>query len=148
MAVIQGVLTDVGRAKLAKSALGSVAGYTWSYCSYFEIGEGGWIQQLTGRVPKTPSVAKTNIEADGSAGNSFFKKYLTSDRMLFVSPSTAQIDCYLSLEEGNDDGYGDSPNYFEIGVFDEDDVLLFYCTMPEETKNNTKILHHTINIVF
>ena len=146
--VIEGVVTSKGREMFAKSFLGATGGFNWTKVKYFKIGEGGWISTGTGRVPKTPDPSKTDIEATGAPGDSYFQKDITSLFVEYVAPSTGKVDCFLNLDEGNDNGFAEAPRYFEIGIFDDYGNMLIYVTFPEETKNDTKTLHHNIVVVF
>lgn len=148
MAVIVGTITNVGRRRQAESSIGNIVGYDLMTFKYFKVGEGGWISDGVSRIPKNPSPALTDIEATGAPGDSYFQKNLTADRCEFVLPSTAKLDCFIDQTEGNDNGLGESPRYFEIGIFDEQDNLIIYATFPEETKNSQKILHHIILAVW
>lgn len=148
MAVLVGTITNEGRRRQAESSIGPLAGFPSMDFVYFKIGEGGWLYDGIAKVPKAPSPALTDIEADGTPGNSFFQKIITTDKVLFIGPSTAKVSCELDLTEGNDNGFGDPPQYFEIGLFDSTGTLLVYATFPEETKSATKILRHHILAVF
>lgn len=148
MAVLVGTITNEGRRRQAESWIGTLAGYPYMSVKYFKIGEGGWISDGINKIPKNPNPALTDIEADGSPGNSYFQKNIATNKVLFIAPSTAQIDCTLEISEGNDNGLGESPQYFEIGLFDEYDNMIVYATFPGETKNDVKILRHYLLCVF
>lgn len=148
MSVLVGTITNKGRERQAESWIGTLAGYPYVSLKYFKIGEGGWISDGFNKIPKNPNPALLDIEADGSPGNTYVQKNITTDKVLKILPSTAQIDCTLELVEGNDNGYGESPQYFEIGLFDEYDNMIVYATFPGETKNDVKILRHYLLCVF
>jgi len=148
MAVLVGTITDVGRRRQAESFISTLAGYDVLSLKYFKIGEGGWISDGVSKIPKNPNPSLTDIEADGTPGNTYVQKDLTADKVQFILPSTAQVECTLEMTEGNDNGYGEAPQYFEIGLFDEQDNMIVYATFPGETKNDVKILRHFLLCVF
>lgn len=148
MSVLVGTITNVGRGRQAQSWISTLSGFPVLSVKSFKIGEGGWISDGLSKTPKNPNPALLDLEADGTPGNTFVQKDLTTDRVSFISPSTAQIECTLDMTEGNDNGYGVSPQYFEIGLFDEQDNMIVYATFPGETKNDIKILRHYLLCVF
>lgn len=145
--ILTGVFTNDGRVALAKS-FGKVGGNPWSWASYFRIGMGGWYTTPEGRVPKDPDPSLSNLEADGSPGNIWVQKTLTPADFLFLSPSTMQIRCLLSPMEGNDDGLGNSPRFFEVGIFDDYGTMVIYATFPEQTKAANKLLTNFVQAYF
>lgn len=147
MSVLTGVITNLGRTTLAKS-WGFLAGYPTTYPAYFKIGMGGYITTAAGRSPKDPDPTKTNIEADGSAGNYYFQKSLQATDFTFLPDSTMQIRCRLEPGEANDDGTGNAPRFFEVGVFDQNNNLLVYATFAEQTKAANKILSNSVQAYF
>jgi len=147
---IQLVVTDLGRERLAKSLIGVLGGFPHTELDFFQIGEGGFVETINGRVPKNPDPSRTELEATGVAGDFLFEKAFTASDLQFIaSPSPrVQVTAFVGLAEANDDGLGDSPRFFEIGLFDQDRNLLVYGTFPEETKSPDKTLNHIITIVF
>lgn len=147
------MITDLGRTLTGDLWMGPLKGKPHHYIKYLKFGEGGWEQTLAGKVPKDPRLHTggdngNDIEADGSPGNTFFQKdFLSSDVSRQVD-GAIRYDCKLDFGEGNDNGFGDDPGYFEIGLFDQFDNLIAYGTFPEETKNIQKILLHHIDIYF
>lgn len=137
MAVINGVVTNAGRAALAK-AVGYLGGFDLSYASDFKIGEAGYVVTPSGNVPKDPDPSLTDIESVGTMY--YFTKALIASDFSFISPSTIQIRCRLVPTEANDDGLGNNPRFFELGVFDQNGIMLFYATFDEQLKNATKTL--------
>lgn len=144
---ITGVITDAGRAALAKS-FGQVGGFPNSFGSYFKYGEGGYIQEVGGRVPKDPDPSLTNIEATGAPGDFFFQKSFIASDLVFIAPSSIQLRCLLETTEANDNGLAESPRFFEIGVFDDNDNMIAYATFDEQTKNASKQLKTFVQIYF
>lgn len=144
---ITGVITDKGREIFAKS-FGNVGGFPISYAKYFKIGEGGYIFNGVGNVPKTPNPALTDVEATGAPGDYFFQKDFSAADIVFIAPSTIRFRCKVLPTEANDDGLGNSPKFFEIGIFDQNDNMMGYCTFDEQTKNASKTITTFVQFYF
>lgn len=148
MAIIQAVITNLGREVFAKSFLASLSGYPQTRVSYFQIGMGGFVQTVNGRIPKNPDPARTNLEATGAPGSLIFQKSFGAADVGFGPPSFANLTLFIGLNEANDDGLGNPPKFYELGVFDDLNNMMAYGTFPEETKTNSKTLNHVVTIVF
>lgn len=163
---IQAVMTSGGRAALAQSFGGPSGGFQYSYGKYFKIGTAGFQSSPQGNVPQNPSAAYTDIQSVVSGAFWYRQTFDVAD-ILFISPFTIQFRCLLGAADANgnpllepdtgavDDGpknsawlSGDAPIFFEIGLFDDNDVMVTYGTFPGETKLNTKTLNHLVNINF
>lgn len=147
MAILTGVMTTRGRRRLAES-FGQVGGFSYTNAVYFKIGMGGYLVVGDGRVPKSPNPALLDIEATGAPGDYFLQKTLVANDFTFIEPSIMQVRCRVEPTEGNDDGNGNAPRFFEIGLFDADDNMLVYTTFPEQTKQANKILTNFIQVYF
>jgi len=139
----------------------------------FKVGEGGWVNPGTGKEPRTPednlrrvdnTIQDIDAIVDGTRapanqryatderGN--FSKALTSADMSFVSPSTLEIRCLLDATEFNDDGFGNSPEIWEIGVFMDHPVfvgqklMVAYGTFPQQTKTSAFPLLNLVRVIF
>lgn len=150
---LQGVFTDIGRAALAKSFLGPLKRplYAESYAKYFKIGVRGYQLGPGGtKQPKTPDPSLSDIESVTLGAYYFTKDFTVDDLDINIDGSItyAKITAFLDYSEGDDDGTGNSPEFFEVGIFDDQDVMLIYATMPGETKNASKTLNHIINVNF
>lgn len=68
-----------------------------------------------------------------------FKKSFVGVDLTFLGTGTGVCTAvaFLDFIEGNDDGFGGNPEYFEIGIFDTNDVMVAYGTYPGETKVST-----------
>jgi hypothetical protein len=152
--VIQGVFTDVGRAANAQSMLGPLVRppYHESYFSYYKIGEGGYQLGPGGsKQPKTPDPSRIDLESVTTPGLFTFQKSLTAADLSIEVDGTityAVARCFLDYTEANDNGSGGYPEFFEIGIFDANNVMLIYATFPGETKNASKTLNHIIKANF
>ena len=157
MAIIPAVVTDVGREYLGKYLGGLVAFET---LVQFKYGEGGWIDPGGGPVPRTPDPTLTDIDAildplrpvpsqryPATSWASYAKLFIGGD-ITFVAPNTIRCRCFLDLAEFNDDGYGNSPEVWELGVFDSGGRMIGYGTFPIQIKDNTKVLDNTMIFTF
>lgn len=162
----QALMTNGGRQALAKSFGGPSGGFLYSYGQYFKMGTAGWQSGPSGPVPQNPQPSYTDIQSIVS-GVFWYRQTFQPADILFVSPFTIQFRCMLDASSANgnpmiepdtpsnQDGpklssslSGDAPVFFEIGLFDENDVMVGYGTFPGETKLNTKILNHLVNVNF
>lgn len=156
MATIAGVITNLGREKYAK--------YTGSLIAFaagagFKVGEGGWVDPGSGRVPRTPDPALTNLDviinpawypppddAYYPTPAAAYKAFVPAD-ISFVGPSTIRLRCRLEAGEFNDDGHGNNPEIWELGVFDADGDMLAYFTFPKQVKTPI-VLENYVNLTF
>jgi hypothetical protein len=129
-----------------------------SWPKYFKIGEGGW-QDVAGiKLPLDPATALALVAGgnDITAGTApytspseyFFQKNLFNADLLFTAPSRLEIRCTVATGEANDDGHGNPPEFFELGIFDYQNRLLVYSTFPIEYKTNSRTLLHVIYVDF
>jgi hypothetical protein len=166
--VIQAVLTNGGRAALAKSFGGPSGPFQWSYGKYFKIGT-AMHQSVSGQdQPIPPNAAFTDIQSvSGTSGVFWYRKTFQSPDIFFINPGTIQFRCFLDLPDANGDSFIEPntavnvdgpklssptfvspPIFFEIGVFDANDVMIAYGTFPAETKLNAKALNSLVNVNF
>lgn len=170
MAVIPGVVTDDARQFWPQMFGGLV---TYKLVSAFKVGEGGWINPGSGREPRTPAtglrrldnglqdidaiVDATRAAVDqryAATERAYFQKSLTSSDFSFISPSKLEVRCYLDRGEFNDDGYGNPPEIWEIGVFSEHPtvsgqlLMLGYGTFPQQIKTSGISLLNILRFVF
>lgn len=158
MAVLQGIMTNKGRELLAKS-FGNIGGFPLINGVAFAYGEGGYIVSGGGRVPKTPDPTLLALEASGNPppDNFVFGHNFQAADITFIAPSTIEFRCRLVPSEANDDGNGNLPKFFELGIYDRALVgnqpdpnaqLLIYTTFDEQTKSATKSLISYVQVVF
>lgn len=160
---VSSIVSDLWRKTLAQfysnelTHGGNEGAPTISWPAYFKIGEGGW-QLLAGvKLPLDPATALvisggTDITAGIApfiAPDDYkFQKALTNADLFYTSPSRVEIYCNILAGEANDDGHGNPPEFFELGVFDTQNRLLVYSTFPIEVKTNSRILQHVIYVDF
>lgn len=79
----------------------------------------------------------------------FRKTLLAADVTLFSSlPAITEIDAIVLAAEANLDQLGNPPEFFELGLFDSNGVMVAYITFDLETKTGAVQLNHIIQIVF
>lgn len=161
--VISALLTNSGRQALAQSFGGPSGSFSWSYGSVFKIGTAMKTEVSGQDQPLPPSAAFTDIQSVTS-GVFWFRRTFSSANILFISPATIQFQCFLDLTDANGDVAdtggsvdgpkntsslgGNPPVFFELGIFDLQNVMVAYGTFPGETKLSTKTLNHLVNINF
>jgi hypothetical protein len=138
---------------------------------FFKIGEGGWINDGSGPVPRDPvgtlrrgdGIQDLDAVVDVDRGGTLpgparypttsrftaTKTFAVSD-ITFQAPSTLQLRCILTLAEGND---VPDPEYWEIGIFTDhpdnpgvDDLMVAYGTFPKEIKTAARRLENLVLI--
>lgn len=166
MTVINAVVTTLARRRLPRMWAGLLS---MSTIASFKVGEGGWVDFGSGRVPREPDPDLTDldviVDADRSSLNkryvvegetfSWYPSYpetspgktLTTDDMEMESDRVLRVSCVLDATEYNDDGTGSPPDIWEIGLFDSDGVMVAYGTFPKETKDG-QIFKRDIRIIF
>ena len=79
-----------------------------------------------------------------------FRKGLTLADVLFSSgvPAITEITAIVLATEGNLDQLGNNPEFFELGVFDANGVMLLHMTFPLEQKTGAIQLNHVVELVF
>jgi hypothetical protein len=156
---IPGVVTDLGREKWAKTVGGI---NPLRITKGFKVGEGGWIDPGTGRVPRTPDPTLLDLDVKvhpawyppphdsyypaAAPPPDYGKAFIATD-VSFVAPLTLRLRCRLDATEYLDDGHGFPPEIWELGVFDEDGDMVAYFTFPMQVKVNL-VLENYVNITF
>lgn len=151
---ITGVFTNIYKRKYASKTNTNLVFVTSLNFAYFKIGELGHV----GTVPKVPDPDRTDIEATYEQGTlppppgpdlhiSYFKK-LFSPGDVTVADAIVTAVCLLLAAEGNDDGLGNTPIYYELGIFDIDNTMIAYFTFDGEQKTDARSLQHTVTIDF
>ncbi len=79
----------------------------------------------------------------------FRKTLLAADVTLFSSlPAITEIDAIVLAGEANLDQLGNLPEFFELGLFDTNGVMVAYITFDLQTKSGAIQLNSIIQIVF
>lgn len=141
MAIIQAVVTEDALKLWPQVFIGTKALKT---ISHFKIGEGGWIDTGSGKVPRTPvstlrrldnSIQDLDAVVDptraaidqryipqGTEDSRFvFSKALTASDFTFQAPSSFRVRCFMNNAEGALDNGAPAanPEYWEIGLFSD-----------------------------
>lgn len=79
-----------------------------------------------------------------------FRKTLTTADVLYSSglPAITEITMNVLSSEANADQLGGSPNFYEVGIFDDNGVMVAYMTMDLQTKILGVQLVNVIDLVF
>jgi hypothetical protein len=79
-----------------------------------------------------------------------FRKTLVAGDVLLLSTSPAidEITAIVAAGEANADQLANNPEFFELGLFDANGVMLVYVTFDLETKSGAVQLNHIIQLVF
>lgn len=97
-------------------------------------------------------VTSPGPEAASRADEPFlvFKKTFTGADVLFEGVGTARtiINTLVDFTEANADQLANPPEFFEIAVFDNNNVMLCYGTFPEEIKTPAKTLSNVLKYQF
>jgi hypothetical protein len=148
---VSAIITEVVRIKWTKVDLG-LEQETHSKLKYFKIGEGGWIDEGAGKVPREPLVTQTDLDCIEHPENYpedsryFYQKDFRSEDLSFEQPITALIRCFLDFDEANN-ANGSLPSFWELGVFDEDDTLVIYGTFEEIIKTEEKQINQEVRLI-
>jgi hypothetical protein len=141
---------------------------------FFRVGEGGWQDVGMGKVPRVPDTSLRNLvpplvqdidsivdlsrplafQRYAPDARTFFTKNLVLADLVFEPPSTLLVRCLLDFSDYNDDGFGNNPEIWEIGLFSDHPevagagLLVAYGTFPVEIKDNTKQIVNNVRIVW
>lgn len=152
----------------------------------FKVGEGGWIDPGGGPVPRAPDA---NLRIIASPPNdvqdldaivdptrplinqrypansraTFEKQLQPSDFVWDTSEPTAlKVRCFLDFGDFNNDGFGNFPEIWEIGIFSDHPsfaraavgtvgakrLMVAYGTIQKEIKDPTKQIENFMKLVF
>lgn len=183
MAIVEAVITEDARkywpqffGGLANDpATSTLVGSTWDpRINLFKVGEGGWVNPGGGAVPRTPDPALRRLAAPliqdldaivdagrplidqryAADSRATFSKALTPANVLFEGTSAIRVDCLLDFADFNDDGFGNNPEIYEIGLYSDhpteagEYLMVAYGTFPVQIKDNATQLLNTIRITF
>lgn len=136
----------------------------------FKIGEGGWVDNGAGPEPREPDPTLRRLDNDiqdldsivdetraapdqryTEDGRFVFEKSFDPSDLTEVSPSGFKCRCLLDLAEANDDGFGNNPQFNEIGIFsDHPDfpgaqlLMVAYGTFSQEIKTSGRQLENMV----
>lgn len=143
--IVSSVVTDAWRTKVAQAAVGAAAVAT---AHLFVFGCGGWQDDgMGGKEPVPPSKSLTTVTAGTGVYDHYtFTKHFVSTDLVFLTPTTFEVTCFVTVSESNDDGHGVNPDFYELGIFDAAGTMMVYSTFPKETKDSQTTLRHVIHV--
>lgn len=150
MATIPATWTNSGMT-LITQRLANITG-SLGVIATFKVGEGGWQDTPSGRQPRVPDPTLTDLDcivnpsrypADSQAT---FSKALGGGDITWTSPGTIACSCVLAMGDFNNDGFGNFPEIWEIGIF-VGATMIGYATFPMETKTPAAALPNTVTLV-
>jgi len=121
-----------------------------------EVDEWGEVQSVTDNL----NIVLTAVYAGATLGGRevrkaseplfTFRKTLTAGEVLFNSavPAITEITAIVAAGEANADQLANPPEFFELGVFDANGVMICYVTFDQETKTGLVQLNHIVNLIF
>lgn len=157
MAIIQAVVTDVALTYWPQMLMDPSL---YREIDLFKVGEGGWIQTPSGRVPRTPDPTLTDLDCVINPGRyptdslaTFSKALVLGDMTFNVGLKTQFITCLVDFGEFNDDGLGNDPEVYEIGAYADNPsgpgkILLYYGTFAQEVKTPAVQLQNIISVAW
>lgn len=143
---IEAIVTDIGRQRLMEG-WGQVLALT--SITQFKVGEGGWESTPAGRVPRDPTdegllatrgptlvdldclVNPSDYPADSVAS---FTKALAPVDIVLSGNTVLTATCTLAMGDFNNDGFGNAPEIYEIGLFNSAGEMVAYGTCPVVVK--------------
>lgn len=152
---VTSVYTDAGRAKYA-AATGNLG--VFDYVTTFKVGLGGWTPIGAPRTPD-PSLTDLDIVIDQTrplvdkrypliTAPPYNITFTKGAGAMSVSGNILTVPCQLLNVEYNDDGTGNPPVIWEIGLFDNSGLMLVYGTFSGITKDGTKSIDFSNALVF
>lgn len=160
---IRGVFTDAYRARYAAIADIGVGSLTAIKLAYFKIGEKGHNEGVP-PMPVVPLASRTNIVAlydqevyfdvahPAPAMHNSFRRVDILDGQMNAVGNVLTVSCVLPSLVGNHDGYFGGvvryPVYYEMGIFDAENVMMVYCTFDGVTKVDGMTLQHNVYVTF
>jgi len=95
------------------------------------------------------TIAGRDVRASDTPLYTFRKTLIASDVTFFSAvPAITEIDAITLAAEANINFLGGSPEFFEIGIFDSNGVMVAYVTFDLQTKTIGVQLNNVIQIVY
>jgi len=143
---LEGVVTDIGR-QLLMEGWGQTT--PLAAITNFKVGEGGWQDLPAGRFPRDatdpgPGNNRGPVLTDLDAilnpadypadSQATFTKALVGLDFSLSGNTVLEVTCTLDAGDFNDDGFGNFPEIYEIGLFDSTGDMVVYATCPVVVK--------------
>ncbi len=147
-------VTDDGSGGLTGDGVGSIDYASGEVQVYFDdavdYGVPVTITYKYNFAPKAPNPALSDLESASTSGLYTFQRSFLDGEIVFQGETEGKIICSIHLDEyeGIDDGTGNTPVFFEGGIFSESDVMLFYFTFNALWNDgSTKINIHVTAVI-
>lgn len=143
---LEGVVTDIGR-QLLLEGWGQITPF--ATITAFSVGEGGWQDLPAGRFPRDPTdpgpgnnrgPMLTDLDVILNPGDypadsqATFTKALAAPDFVTSGNTVLEVTCTLDAGDFNDDGFGNFPEIYEIGLFNSTGDMVVYATCPVVVK--------------
>lgn len=130
------------------------SGLGTSQIDTFKVGEGGFITDVGGNIPRAPSPLLTDLDIIENPGRYVvdpipsFQKAITATNIVADANGfpILEVDCLLDFADYNDDGTGSDPQIYEIGLF-AGTKMVAYGTFNEQVKNAAIQIPFQVRIV-
>lgn len=143
--IVEAVVTDDALTNWPKYFGGLIVGPWDPTIKFFRIGEGGWEDPgTTVRQRRTPDPTLTDLDCNVNPGRYpadslyDFQKSFSPGDIVEESPGVIRATCFLDTFEANNDGLGNSPEFWEIALFSDapggGNMAVAYGTMQKQTK--------------
>lgn len=144
--ILEAIVTDAGRFALLSDGW---KGGALSAIASFKVGEGGWVNTLAGKTRRDPTdpgpsanrgPTLSDLDVITNPGDypadsqGSFSKALAPGDLVISGNTTLEVTCLLTALEFNDDGSGNPPEIYEVGVFDGAGTMVLYGTCPVVVK--------------
>ena len=149
-------LTDLAGGKWIKPgptypiAVGSAGDAGTEYDTWGEIQSVDSDTQVTLTAPFAgATVAGREVRVADEPLYTFRKTLNAGDVTLLSSvPAIVEVDAIVLAGEANADQLGNNPEFFELGLYDSNGVMVAYLTFDLETKSGGVQLNHIQQVVF
>jgi hypothetical protein len=137
---------------LAKVADAWQAGVPLFRVDSFKIGEGGWVMAGAAKVQRAPDPTLTDLDCIQNPSRYaaderyHYTKSIAAGKVVELSPTSVKVECILDVSQGNDDGFGNAPEFWEIGLYDTDGDMISHTTFYGQPKNDGVALRHYVTL--
>lgn len=121
--------------------------------AYFKVGEGGW-EDDGGQVQRDPDPELTDLDCVENSGNYpsdslfTFTKSIAPSRITYPAEGQVSIECLVDINEANDDGFGDPPEFWELGIFSTDGTMISHTTFTMAPKSDLVVFRAIVTLQF
>lgn len=162
-AFVEGIVSDDALTLLPQCLIGTYGLPTLLTSGVFKLGEGGWQQSPAGKIRRTPVGSLRRLDNNIQDIDAVVdttravpdQRYLPAERYVytqsFVAPDISyvapyiQCRCLVPTSSILDDGFGNTPEFYEVGIFTDHPVtagqklMLAYGTFPVLSPGTTAL---------